>query len=341
MREPTTLSSWAAAIAAALHAHGIDARSLLLQAGLDPEQVGLPGARYPARAMTHFWQLAVDATHPALSLEVPAYVQPDTMHALGESLQASRTLEEALLRMARYARLVTDAADMVLELQEDSVQVIYRRPCTDLPLADAAFEAFMASAVQLTRHLSGRHDGLLHCTFNHAPPTNTQPYEDYFACPVRFGAADNRLCFERQRLRQPLPTANDHTTRHYDSVAAEYLARFDAQPTCQRVREQLIRLLPSGEPTREAIAAQLHLTPRTLLRRLASEGTHWKALLNEVRQELACSYLRQGRGAAEITYRLGFANPSNFTRAFRRWTGQAPSQWRATELTPDRPDTPY
>ncbi len=328
MSEPTTLASWAAAVAGALRTRGLDATALLAQAGLDPALLDKPGARYPTRGMTRFWALAIEATEPSLSLAVPHHVQPATMHALGQSLRASRTLADALMRMVRYSRLVSDAADILLDAGDTQVDLIYRAPARDLPLADAAFEAFMATAVNLGRALAGTEEGLLACEFRHAAPADLAPYQQFFRCPLRFGAADNRLRFDRALLEAPLPGADDATTRHYDATASEYLKRFDAQPVSQRVRELLIRHLPSGEPTREALAAALHLTPRTLLRRLAAEETHWKALLNDVRRELALSYLRQGRSAAEITWQLGFADPSNFTRAFKRWTGTSPSAWR-------------
>lgn len=280
--------------------------------------------------MTRFWQLAIDATEPALALDVPDHVQPQTMHALGASLAASRSIEEALLRIARYSRLVTDAADIVLELEPDRVNVIYRAPTRDLPLANAAFEAFMATGVQMARQLGGGNGGLLACEFRHAAPSaGTAAYRRYFGCPVRFAARDNRLVFDRLRVQAPLPGADERAARLHDAAAAGYLARFDAQPVSQKLREQLIRHLPSGEPTRARLAAALHLTPRTLLRRLAAENTNWKTLLNDVRRELALSYLRQNRSAAEITYLLGFADPANFTRAFRRWTGTVPTRWKS------------
>ncbi|WP_370305333.1 AraC family transcriptional regulator [Sinimarinibacterium flocculans] len=332
MAGPSTLSSWAAAVAAALRARGIDARALLLQAGLDPGLIAIPGARYPAHRMTRFWALAIEATEPALALEVPDHVQPGTMHALGSSLAASRSLAEALLRIARYSRLVSDAADVVIETEADRIGVVYRPPPRDPPLAPAAFEAFMASAVRLARQLSGTASGgLLGCEFRHAAPPDPRPYREWFAAPVRFGAPRNRLLFDRRLAHMPLPGADEHEARHHDAVAAGYLARFDAQPVARRVREVLIRHLPSGEPTRAALAQALHLTPRTLLRRLAAEHTNWKTLLNELRCELAQSYLRQGRSAAEITYLLGFADPANFTRAFRRWTGMPPRRWISSE----------
>ena len=331
MSEPSTLASWAAAVADALSARHIAAGPLLEQAGLDPQLLRQPGARYPARGMTRFWELAVQASDESLPLAVPRHVQPATMHVLGLSLRASRTLQDALLRMVRYSRLVTDAADIQISIGESEIELIYRAPTRELRLADAAYVAFMATAVDLGRMLAGARHGLLACELRLPTPRDPAPYREFFGCPLRFGAPRNALRFARDALETPLPGADDHAARHYDAAASEYLARFDSSPVSQRLRELLIRDLPSGEPTREALAAAMHLTPRTLLRRLASEGTNWKLLMNELRRELALSYLRQGRSAAEITWLLGFADPANFTRAFKRWMGQTPSGWRAAQ----------
>ncbi len=333
MPEPTTLASWAAAIAAALQTRGCNVAGLLQQAGLDPAAMHTPGARYPVRAMTRLWQLAVAATgDPAFALEVPRHVQPTTLHVLGLALRASRSLEDALLRMARYSRLVTDGAEVVLESNGPTMAAIYLPPRHDVPLADAAYEAFMAAAVGLGRALAQSGDGLVACEFRHRAPADTSGYERFFRCPVRFTKAHNRLLFDRSALQQALPGGDTDRVRAYDAEAAAYLARFDASPVSQRVRELLIRQLPAGEPQREQVAAALHLTPRTLLRRLAAEGASFRELLEDTRRELALSYLRQRRSAAEVTCLLGFADPSNFTRAFKRWTGVTPRSWRSQAL---------
>lgn len=333
MSEPTTLASWAAAIAGALRARGCDPAPLFAQAGLDYAATAMAGMRFPVRGMTRLWQLAVATTaDPAFALDVPRYVRPATLHALGQSLRASLSLEDALLRMARYSRLVTDGAELALETDGTTIAAVYLPPRHDVPLADAAYEAFMATAVQLGRALAGANDGLLACEFRHAAPADQRPYERFFGCPVRFGERRNRLVFDPAKLQAPLSGGDPQRVRSLDAAAAAYLARFDAAPVSQRVRELVIRRLPAGEPTRADIAAALRLTPRTLLRRLAAEGASYKDLLNDARRELALSYLRQGRSAAEITYLLGFADPSNFTRAFKRWIGAAPTTWRERTL---------
>jgi AraC-like DNA-binding protein len=331
--EPTTLASWAAAIAAALRVRGCDAPALFAAAGLDYAATKTPGARFPVRDMTRLWQLAIDATgDPAFGLEVPRHVRPATMHVLGLSLRASPTLGDALLRMARYSRLVTDGADIQLEHEGERISIVYRAPQHDVPMADAAYEAFMATAVRLARTMAGNDAAPLACEFHHRAPADVAIYERSYGCPVRFARPRNRLVFARHLLQRPLPGADAQRAQRLDADAAAYLARFDATPVSQKVREWLIRQLPAGEPKREAVAAALKLTPRTLLRRLADENAHYKALLNDTRRELAFAYLRQNRSGAEITYLLGFTDPANFSRAFRRWTGRTPRQWRLKEI---------
>lgn len=332
--EPTTLATWAAAIARALQARGCDAPALFAQAGLDYARREEPEARYPLRGMTRLWQLAVTATgDPAFALDLPKQVQPGTLHALGPALVISPSLYDGLLRLARYSRIVSDAAHIALEQEAGRLSLVFRPPHHDVPLAHAAFEAFMATTVQLGRGLSAQHEALLACEFRHAAPPDTAPYAQAFGCPVRFSQPQDRLVFDLAELQKPLPGADPKQLRYYDAAAADYLGRFDAQPVSQRVREHLIRQLPAGEPSREAVAAALKLTPRTLLRRLAAEDANYKELLNETRRELALSYLRQGRSAAEVTWLLGFTDPSNFARAFRRWTGMAPATWQEQAMT--------
>ena len=100
-----------------------------------------------------------------------------------------------------------------------------------------------------------------------------------------------------------------------------------------QVRDRLVRMLPEGEPSAEQVASSLHLSLRSLQRRLAEEDSSYEQLLLQTREELARSYLQDPRHAiSEIAYLLGYADASCFTRAFRRWTGMAPSVYRAGGL---------
>ena len=109
----------------------------------------------------------------------------------------------------------------------------------------------------------------------------------------------------------------------------DYLARFDHDSIAMRVRATIIERLPDGTPSQGNIAELLHVSMRSLQRRLNNENTNFKELLEGTRHELALQYIREPhRTIGEITYLLGFSEPSNFSRAFRRWTGMSPAEYR-------------
>src|SRR5690606_4145779 len=123
---------------------------------------------------------------------------------------------------------------------------------------------------------------------------------------------------------------NVELARHNDEVVARYLARIEREPGTSRLRSWLIDKLSAGEPSQQAAAKAMGMSLRNLQRRLAEDGTTYREVLSETRRELACSYLEEGRlSVTEIAFLLGFSDTSAFSRAFRRWTGEAPSTWSA------------
>jgi AraC-like DNA-binding protein len=146
---------------------------------------------------------------------------------------------------------------------------------------------------------------------------------------------DNRLSFDRALVEAPLLMANPELARLNDQTVIDYLARCDGESISMQVRSKIIELLPDGRPGQEAIAASMHLSLRSLQRKLQKEGTSFKALLNETQQQLAIQYVQESqRSIGEITYLLGYSEPGSFTRAFRRWTGKSPLQFRVHSQGP-------
>jgi AraC-like DNA-binding protein len=146
---------------------------------------------------------------------------------------------------------------------------------------------------------------------------------------VAFGAERDAIHFNKADLHQPLPTANAEMARASESVIDEYLAHMDQNDVVTRVRVALIDLLPSGSVTEDQVAASLNMSLRTLQRKLNDTDTTYKEVLDGTRRDLAIQYVRSRRmPIGEVSYLLGFAEPSNFTRAFKRWTGSSPSDFR-------------
>ncbi len=115
----------------------------------------------------------------------------------------------------------------------------------------------------------------------------------------------------------------------HGEILMKHLGRLDQQQLAHQVRRRIVEALPSGRIKEEDIAADLHLSTRTLQRRLIEEGVNFGELLQGIRRELAQNYIDDRQlNVSEIAYLLGFSDQANFTRAFKRWFGATPSDWR-------------
>jgi AraC-like DNA-binding protein len=332
---PTALGSWGLAVVSALRSRGKDADALLAQAGLSLDVLGDPNRRHPVEVTTRLWRLAVEATgDPAFGIEVARHSTFQTFHALGFSLATSATLREALERVARFFAIVTDAADVRLEPGADRLRLVVHLRPSAVP-ADEAVDAFVAATVRLCRTLCGRAFSPLGVELRRARPADPAPFARYFRVPVAFGAPLDALTFDRASAEARLVTANPELARANDAVAAEYLERLKDARLAPRVRQAIVSHLPQGDPDPAVVARRLGMSLRNLQRKLAEEGTSFQALLDDTRAGMARGYLDEARySVSEITYLLGFSGVSNFSRAFKRWTGQSPSAYRQAPRTP-------
>ena len=191
----------------------------------------------------------------------------------------------------------------------------------------------MAMVVQMCRMNTGAMTSPLVVVTSREKPADTAPYEEFFRSQVQFGAGENYWIFARADLERLLPTGNAEMARANEQVIVDYLSRIDRQRFDVRVHRELIELLPLGKASQADLARALHVSVRTLQRRLDDEGTTYQQLLSRVRRDLAEGYLREDRHSlSEITYLLGFSDQANFGRAFKRWTGKTPTEYRESTL---------
>lgn len=325
----TALSSWARSIRRAVERAGVDPDPLFVAAGLDPAALADPNARYPVRRTAELWRRAVQATgNPALGLDVARQVTPTTFHALGYAQVASANLREAFERAVRYFRIVADTGELAFERDGPNYALTIRVPAGEDAPAVESIDAFVAVFVRMVRGLAGRDADPLRVELARPSPNDPGPWQRAFRVMPEFGAVSNRIEYPAALIERPLETANPELARHNDAVVIAQLARLQRQGFTDRVRAVIVETLPDGPPTGEAVAARLHLSARSLQRRLADEGTSFSELLDATRLELARSYLEAGtHTVGEVTFLLGYSDASAFSRAFKRWTGVAPSAW--------------
>ncbi len=331
MSERTTSASWAMGIVKALELEGLDCAGLFAQLGLDFQALDDPDARFTQDSMTRLWTLAVEVSgNPAIGLNMARVVRPASFHVVGYALMSSRTLAEGFERLVRYQRIIAESADLSFKLLPEGYGLILTVHGDHIPPTRQSAEASLACALSLCGWLTGRTLQPRKVLIQGSEPLDLTPYRQAFHAPLVFNADYDALIFERADMEVPLPTANEAMAALHDRFAGEYLTRFAESRVTHQARQVLCRLLPQGEPKREAVAQALHLSQRTLQRRLQDEGTSFQALLDDTRRELAEQYLAQPRMTLlEAAYLLGFADPSNFFRAFRRWFDTTPGEYRA------------
>ena len=330
MIEPTSLASWTRALRKQLDALGFDSDVLCRQAGLDPQLMDDPHARYPLSATTRLWELAVQASgDPAIGLRVSRFVSPTTFHALGYALVASGSLREVFERIVRYHQVVSDALELHLSRAEDRYCFTLKVPTGSPAPAPEALDAFAAIYVRTCRNRLGREYAPLAVYLRRAEPADPHPWHKVFRAPVYFAAEEDRLEFSLEDFDSHLDDANPELAEHNETVLKRTLAQLKPLTWERKVRDAIEEQLPEGEPSVERIAQALHLSLRSLQRHLADEGCRFDTLLNESRENLALLHLRDPQcSLSEISYLLGFADTSSFSRAFKRWTGMTPGQFR-------------
>lgn len=313
-------------------AQGVGVPELLASADLSPEALEDTDASIPsqkvARLLLAAERLSGDE-HFGLHMAERVLETP-VSEALQYVIRNSRTVGEGLQRLARYHRLVLGSAEMRLEVEQDTARLTHRPPEGLHASPRHAAESILASIFLRIRGHMGPVLTLRRVSFMHGPPRSTAEHERIFQAPLLFEQPFHSLVFDRAVLEVPVPAADPQLAQVLDrflmqsGVVSESPARFTDQ-----VRQRIAEQMRGQTPAVELVAARMHMSPRTLQRKLQDEGTRYAELVNDLRREFALRYLEQGRESiSEIAFLLGFSEVSTFHRAFKRWCGQTPAEYR-------------
>ncbi|MCA3560117.1 MAG: AraC family transcriptional regulator ligand-binding domain-containing protein [Aestuariivirga sp.] len=197
----------------------------------------------------------------------------------------------------------------------------------DLP-SSHIYDASAAIGHNMVRDLTGGAVRPAEVLLGRPAPRNPEPYRRFFGCPVRFNEGQNCLILPGRSLGFRLPSADAKLRERLISALQQQIAQ-QQQGFAPRVRHAIRPLLVAGDASHKRVAAHLNLHPRTMGRRLEEEGITFEQLKDEVRLAVARELLaRTAMAVSDVAGSLGYATPSAFVRAFRRWTGTSPSAWR-------------
>lgn len=266
----------------------------------------------------------------AFSLHYGAQVSMTELSIVGLIMEASATMGDALAQLHRYGRLAADIAGtggQPLYLTESAAGLFLDMSGMDM-YPELVEEACARLVVGPRRFLSQAH--VISASFAFPAPAHQTEFEAVLGCPVQFDAPRTALQLHPHVSDWPVAPHSGYVFGVLRSTAEKQLAELPAHGEwAQRVSRIVKASIHTGETTAEATAHALHCSRSTLARRLADEGTDFSTIVNAVRRDLAMAYLTGGHASVnQIAYLAGFAEPSAFIRAFRRWTGMNPGDYR-------------
>ena len=310
--------------------YGVDAQTCLLGTGIVEAQLrdaqALIAREQEMRLIENLMLALPDV--PALGFELGLRYNVATFGLWGFALRTSRTVREAIQCALRYLPLST--AYCRLEIFCDQHEYGTRVDASAIPhhLRQFLLERDMATSIRLFDELalSGLH--VLRLEFQGRPPAHADRIEALSGIAPHYGCSRNAIVLRRQDAELPLPMYDVHLVRLLEEQCRAQLERRQVGGITGQVRQLLLG--PTGlAASLEDVANQLAMAPRSLHRRLTEEGTTLRKLVEAERKQLAGQLLENTEMKLEdLAFQLGYADSTAFARAFRRWFGQSPNEYR-------------
>ena len=330
-RNHTSLGSWVLLISKVIDSYGVDSKKIFSNAGIELGSIKQPQNRISTAHMAHVWDEArTQSQDPYIALRVAEQFQPMALSALGMAFSASRNAYDALKRANRYSQMLSDGTATEIEENDTCVTFIlkYKSRLT-MAVHDLGIESGIGVLVNSLRLLAGKDFTPTCISFEHDFSGDTKPYEKFFGCPVLFSAPRTQMEFNKAEMFTEHPFADSALTNTLDSWIEEHLSNFKKELTSTKIKKYLLKNLAYGKVGQKSAAQSLALSPRVMQRRLKDEGMTFSQVLDDCRQNLAVKLISKDKlSLAEVAFILGFSDQSNFSRAFKRWTGSSPNEYK-------------
>ena len=333
----TVLAVWLRPLVDYLERIGFDSAEVFGYTGVDVSQVFVPGARLPLSAAGPLWQYAAQLTgKPFIGLEIANDAPPLQADVTAIAMMASRNLYEALQRFSRLSQFVCDAVQVVLyregnELQLDFMVKPQERHVMPREAMDPALLIPLGLLGQGMIDAAGIRELRFDC--EHPGKVVTRRLQQLFPIGTHFGCDHYGIRIDWDMSLRQNPYWNPALAQMCEEQVLKDLAALDDQNLIARTRKVLMDQLAGGTPQLGRVASGFNITERQLQRKLKLQGTGFGELLDQVRLDLALRYLQDARMTmVDIALSLGFNDQSNFVKAFKRWQGETPGQYRRRSL---------
>jgi AraC-like DNA-binding protein len=312
-----------------LESIGIDPQPMYEQAGIKPELVSNPNARISIDSVDALWEQAADVIEdPCFAIDMAEFWHPSQIGALGYAWLASSTLRQAFNRAVRYIHVVTE--DLNLDLADTPAGLK-----VSIDLEDSVFtlpqhhDLVLTIMMHMCRFNFGDELIATEIKLAHPPPPCSNKMTDYFRTDIQFDTEQSSLTIARADAEKVLPSGNKQIALMHDEMLMRYLVEIKKGDIVQQVKSIILENLPDGQVTDQLVANELNLSERSMQRRLKEHQTTFRYLLDGVREMVAKQYIENPMNRmSDIAFLLGFSEQSAFSRAFKKWTGKSPVEYR-------------
>ncbi|HKT89656.1 MAG TPA: AraC family transcriptional regulator [Candidatus Sulfotelmatobacter sp.] len=308
---------------------GVRASSVLRSAGLSQSFADQPRILLKTEELFALWRAIGEvSTNPAIGLHLGTENRTERFHPVGLAALSSENFGAAIDQMARYKQL-TCPEEIVQEKDDEEWSVQFRWLLADEIEPPVLIECAFAWVLSIGRHGTGTRLSPLRVEFIQ-PRAHTKAIERHFGSPVVCGAPRNAIVFRASDAQRPFVTRNAELLAMLAPQFEEELKQENKEEQfAERVRLAIQQKLTGRRPTIDDIADALHVSSRTLQRRLQDEGSSFQRVLDDARHQLARRYLNNSvLELNEAAYLLGYEDGNSFVRAFRTWEGVPPARWR-------------
>ena len=308
---------------------GVPPAAVLRRAGLSQGCMNESRVLLKTEELFALWRAVGEvSTNPAIGLQLGTETRTERFHPVGLVALSSENLGAAINQIARYKQL-TCPEEILQQKVADEWSIHFRWLLADEIEPPVLTECCFAWVLSIARHGTGTRLSPLRVEFVR-PRTHVKTIERYFGCPVVCGAARNVIVFRSTDADRPLVTRNAELLAMLAPQFEEELKQENSDENfIERVRLAIQQKLTGRRPNIEDIADALHISSRTLQRRLQDEGSSFQRALEDARHQLARHYLNNSvLELNEAAYLLGYEDSNSFVRAFRTWEGVPPARWR-------------
>jgi len=320
----------------------VDADDFLQSIGLDPQAIKAFDARIPIETYLLIQDAAAEYVRdPCFGLHMGEFAEAGSWSILGYLMMNCATLGEASQKFERYSRIIGNLIEGRAELGFNKVRFVFFTPPHAPAMSRHCFESTFSSSVRMMRSLTGVEIDPLEITFIYPQPESASEYTRIFRCPVRFGQKHNSMTLRPSIAQIPVRMANPQLLAYFEQYAQQVIAGMDCKDeTTRAVTKIILARLDDKSLTIDRVAREMAMSVRTLQGHLEGEGVAFSDLLLDIRRRLAEKYLRENYSVEQITYLLGFSEPSVFRKAFKRWSGLTPGEFREKSFARAGPPIP-